>query len=132
MSSRAPITAKNHEGVDIDGHVTLILHRSRERSRCACSSLRVANRAAANNFSVMRKSLTKINLLVVEPSARLALRDYFHARLMSVSDNCKLQMTGSAAQHRKAIPQKPAGPRRANSQPDTMVNNAVPPIPTVP
>src|SRR6516225_5960203 len=55
------------------------------------------------------------------------------ARLMSVSDNCKLQMMGSAAQHRKAITQKPAGPRRANSQPDTMINNAVvPPIPTVP
>ena len=76
---------------------------------------------------------TKINLLVVVPSVRLALRDYFHVRLMSVSDNCKLQMMGSSAQHRKAIPQKPAGPRRANSQPDTMVNNAVvPPIPTVP
>jgi hypothetical protein len=29
-------------------------------------------------------------------SVRLALRDYFHARLMSVSDNCKLQMIGSA------------------------------------
>ena len=76
---------------------------------------------------------TKINLLVIVLSVRLALRDYFHARLMSVSDNCKLQMMGSAAQLRKAIPQKPAGPRRANSQPDTMVNNAVvPPIPTVP
>jgi hypothetical protein len=42
-------------------------------------------------------------------------------------------MTGSAAALRNAIAQNPAGPKRAKSQPETMVNSAVaPPIPTVP
>ncbi len=42
-------------------------------------------------------------------------------------------MTGSAKQESKAIPQNPAGPKRANSQSETTVSNAVaPPIPTVP
>ena len=46
---------------------------------------------------------------------------------------CKLQITGSAAQDSKAIPQKPAAPKWAKSQPATMVNSAVaPPIPIVP
>ena len=49
------------------------------------------------------------------------------------SDNCKLQMMGSDAPHKKAIAQKAPAPNWANNQPDTMVNNAVvPPIPTVP
>lgn len=44
-----------------------------------------------------------------------------------------LQMIGSAAQDRKAIPQKPWGPNRENSPPETIVNSAVvPPIATVP
>ena len=46
---------------------------------------------------------------------------------------CRLQMTGNAKQHSKAIPQNPAGPKRENSQPESMVVRAVaPPIPTVP
>src|ERR1700730_6235124 len=61
-------------------------------------------------------------------------QDLIHRRFFAPeSDRCKLQMTGSAAQHRKAIPQNPAGPKRPKSQPETMVNSAVaPPIPTVP
>jgi hypothetical protein len=49
------------------------------------------------------------------------------------SDDRKLQMMGSAAQHREAIPQNPEAPKREKSQPDTTVNSAVvPPIATVP
>jgi len=49
------------------------------------------------------------------------------------TDGDILQMMGSAAQHNEAIPQKPWGPNRENSQPETIVNSAVvPPIATVP
>jgi hypothetical protein len=49
------------------------------------------------------------------------------------STMCRLQMIGNATEHSKAIPQNPAGPKRANSQPESMVASAVaPPIPTVP
>jgi hypothetical protein len=52
---------------------------------------------------------------------------------MPASDWSNLQMTGSATQDKQAIPQKPAGPNRAKSQPDAMVNPAVaPPTATVP
>jgi hypothetical protein len=45
--------AENHEGVDISEHVSLILHRSREQSGCACCSFRVANGAARDDFCII-------------------------------------------------------------------------------
>ena len=88
-------------------------------------------------------SMTKLHLaLVMKTSvfgsvsrcAGYGQADLLVERLRSCeSAMCKLQMTGNAKQHSKAIPQNPAGPNCANSQPESMVDSAVaPPIPTVP
>jgi hypothetical protein len=97
-----------------------------------------------NHMHNMARGSHEVVLVISQPShaglnppgqeiGRLRVGSRFCRFFARESDQCKLQMTGSAAQHRKAIPQNPAGPKRAKSQPETMVNSAVaPPIPTVP
>ena len=78
-----------------------------------------------------------VNLNYISGAFAIATRTIINGILYRLklceSATCKLQMMGSAAQHSKAIAQNPAGPKCANSQPESMVKSAVaPPIPTVP
>src|SRR6476660_52251 len=92
------------------------------------------NNALAARALYLARKTTGALLLQKRVAGGYVQADPLVERLRSCeSAICRLQMMGNAKQHSKAIPQNPAGPKRENSQPESMVVSAVaPPIPTVP